>query len=104
MSLIEVTVQGTLDEDGTLHLDEKPNLVPGRVTIVLRQEAEVELPADEPFFVMLREIWAMRSAAGLVSRSTQEVEAERRRLRDESAEEVEMAGRLQADAPKREGE
>jgi hypothetical protein len=34
----EITVQGTLNADGTLQLDEKPNLPPGRVTVVLRQE------------------------------------------------------------------
>ena len=39
MSLTEVVVQGTLNPDGTLHLDEKPSLVPGRVTVMLRQES-----------------------------------------------------------------
>jgi hypothetical protein len=40
MSLTEIVVQGTLNPDGTLQLDEKPNLSPGRVTVVLRQEPE----------------------------------------------------------------
>ena len=30
MSQIEITVQGTLNPDGTVQLDEKPNLSPGR--------------------------------------------------------------------------
>jgi hypothetical protein len=41
MSLDEVVVEGTLRLDGTLELDQKPNLSPGRVQVVLR-------PAQEP--------------------------------------------------------
>lgn len=40
MSVQEIVVQGTLKPDGTLELDHKPNLAPGRVTVVLRQEGE----------------------------------------------------------------
>jgi hypothetical protein len=36
MSLEEVSIAGTLKQDGTLELDEKPALSPGRVTVVLR--------------------------------------------------------------------
>jgi hypothetical protein len=97
MSLTEITVGGTLKPDGTLELDEKPNLSPGRVTVVLRHVQE--LPAGDPFFDMLQGIWAARAQAGLSPRSAEEVEAERRRWRDESAEEVAEAGRLQFDAP-----
>ena len=43
MSLTEVVVQGTLNPDGTLQLDEKPSLSPGRVTVLLRQESEPPL-------------------------------------------------------------
>ena len=32
MSLNEIVVEGTLRPDGTLELDQKPNLSPGRVT------------------------------------------------------------------------
>lgn len=38
MSLQEVVIEGTLKPDGTLELDQRPNLAPGRVTVVLRQE------------------------------------------------------------------
>ena len=38
MSVQEVVIEGTLKPDGTLELDRKPNLPPGRVTVVLRQE------------------------------------------------------------------
>ena len=49
MSRTETVVAGTLKPDGTLELDEKPNLPAGRVTVVLRPQAEVVLPGDDPF-------------------------------------------------------
>jgi hypothetical protein len=42
MSLTEIVVEGTLNPDGTLELDQKPNLSPGRVTVVLRQHQETD--------------------------------------------------------------
>jgi hypothetical protein len=36
MSRIEAVIEGTIQPDGTLLLDEKPNLPAGRVTVVLR--------------------------------------------------------------------
>ena len=93
MSLAEVVIEGTLKADGTLDLDEKPNLPPGRVTV--RMQPLVVLPEGDPFFDMLRGIWARRQQAGLTARSVEEVEAQRRQLRDESEQEVLEAGRLQ---------
>jgi hypothetical protein len=93
MSLSEVAVQGTLKPDGTLELDHKPNLSPGRVTVVLRPV--LELPEGDPFFDLLKGIWATRARAGLTPRSVEEVESERKKLRDESAAEVARAMRLQ---------
>jgi hypothetical protein len=95
MSVTEVVVEGTLKPDGTLELDHKPNLPPGRVQVMLRQESVPDLPPGDPFFAMLKGIWAARIEAGLTPRTVEEVEAERRRLRDASAEEVAEAGRLQ---------
>lgn len=46
MSLQEIVVEGTLKPDGTLELDRKPNLAPGRVTVVLRQAAEAAPQED----------------------------------------------------------
>jgi hypothetical protein len=45
MSVTEVVVEGTLKPDGTLELDHKPNLSPGRVRVILRQES---MPAGPP--------------------------------------------------------
>jgi len=95
----EVVLEGTLKPDGTLELDQKPNLAPGRVTVVLRQGAETKArPLDESFFQMMEGIWAGQKARGQVPRSEAEVEAERRRFREESEAEVEAAIRLQEES------
>jgi hypothetical protein len=63
MSLSEVVIEGTLKPDGTLELDQKPNLSPGRVTVVLRQEVEVRPPPKEDWWQYMqrarRELEAM---------------------------------------------
>ena len=46
MSLTEVVVEGTLKSDGTLELNERPNLLPGPVTVFLRQAAQVPTPRE----------------------------------------------------------
>jgi hypothetical protein len=63
MSLREVVVQGTLKADGTLELDQKPGLSPGRVTVVLRQAAESDQP-KEGWWPYMQRIRAEREAAG----------------------------------------
>lgn len=49
MNPIETIVEGTLQPDGTLVLDSKPNLSPGRVTVVLRQETKAPPPEEDWF-------------------------------------------------------
>jgi hypothetical protein len=49
MSQTETVVAGTLHADGTLVPDEKPNLPPGRVTVVLRQETAQPAPPEDWF-------------------------------------------------------
>jgi hypothetical protein len=63
MNQAEFVVQGTLNADGTLELDKKPNLLPGRVTVVLRQQFHTTLP-KENWFQHLQRIRAEREAAG----------------------------------------
>lgn len=63
MSLSEVVVEGTLKPDGTLELDRKPSLSPGRVTVVLRQESE-PIPVKEGWWPYMQRIRAEREAAG----------------------------------------
>jgi hypothetical protein len=80
MSLTEMVVEGTLKPDGTLELDQKPNLPAGRVTVIL--QTQPDLPTGHPFWEMMKSIWAGQKARGHVPRSAEEVEAERRETRD----------------------
>jgi len=74
MSLSEITMEGTLKPDGTLELDAKPSLVPGRVTVVLRQETEAP-PPQEGWWPYLQRIRAEREAAGYPFMNEEEVNA-----------------------------
>jgi hypothetical protein len=60
MSLIEATVEGTIQFDGTLVLDTPTSLPAGRVTVVLRQQTEARpiFPGGDNFFQMMDELWA----------------------------------------------
>ncbi len=95
MSLNEVVLAGTLKPDGTLELDQKPNLAPGRVQVLLRQESAPELPQGDPFWQMMQDIWDGQKARGHVPRSVEEIEAEQRELRDEWEARQEAIDRLQ---------
>ena len=99
MSLQEVIIDGTIQVDGTLVLDEPTKLPAGRVRVVLRPEAESKPPhpLGADFFQMMEGIWAGQKARGHVPRSVGEVEAERQALREEMDDEIEAAIRLQED-------
>ena len=95
MSLHEVMIEGTLQPDGTLQLDSKPSLPPGRITVVLRQESEPVLPKDDPFWQRMQAMWDVQKAQGYVPRSSAEIEAEQRQMRDEWEEHQLAIERLQ---------
>lgn len=82
MDLHEVMIEGTLQPDGTLQLDEKPNLSPGRVTVVLRQEAETKPPLKENWFQYLQGIRMKREAEGYPFMNEQEMTAHIEWLRE----------------------
>ena len=81
MSLSEIPMEGTLKPDGTLELDAKPSLVPGRVTVVLRQETEAP-PPQEGWWPYLQRIRAEREAAGYPFMNEEEVNAHIEWLRE----------------------
>jgi hypothetical protein len=60
--LQEAVVEGTLKPDGTLELDRKPDLSPGRVTVVLRQQAQAIPSPQENWFQHLQRIRMKREA------------------------------------------
>jgi hypothetical protein len=64
MSLSEVVIEGTLKPDGTLELDQKPNLSPGRVTVVLRQESEALQSPKEDWWQFMQNARKRMEEAG----------------------------------------
>ena len=82
MILTEVVVQGTLKPDGTLELDQKPALSPGRVTVIL-QPAQAGTPPTRRLADLIDEIRRGQQAGGFQGRSAQEIEAGLREGEDE---------------------
>ncbi len=96
MSANMIVLEGTVQPDGTLQLDEKVSLpAGGRVQVIVQPLPD--LP-DTPFWRMMQEIWANQRARGHVPRSVEEVEGERRRIREESEQEIQEAMRLQEES------
>jgi hypothetical protein len=81
MSLTEITVEGTLKADGTLELDHKPNLPPGRVKVVVRQEIEMP-PPQEDWFQFLQNARKKMEEAGCHFMDDQEITAQIEWLRE----------------------
>ena len=77
----EVVVAGTLKPDGTLELDQKPSLPPGRVTVVLRQEAE-PTPVKEDWWQFMQRARRELEAAGHRFMNEEEVNAHIEWLRE----------------------
>jgi len=77
MSIAETVLEGTLNPDGTLILDEAPKLPPGRVKVLL-QGIDIKNPQilGDEFFQMMEEIWSAQRSKGHVSRSVEEVGSE----------------------------
>jgi hypothetical protein len=94
----EVFVRAVLKPDGTLELDEKPNLRPGRVQLIMVPLPE--LPKDDPFWQRMEAMWAAQKARGHIPRTVEEVEMERQRLRDESEAEIQEAMRVHEECRK----
>ena len=82
MSLTEVVVEGTLKPDGTLELDQKPSLSPGRVKVIL-QPAQAGTPPKRGLTDVIDEIRRSQQARGFQGRSAQEIEAGLREGEDE---------------------
>lgn len=93
-----IVIQGVIRPDGTLELREKINIPPGPVQITVAPLPE--LPKDDPFWQMMQRIWDGQRARGHVPRSAEEVEAERRALREEWEERMQTIDRIQSEARK----
>jgi hypothetical protein len=99
MSAIPIEVEGTVREDGTLELDQKVNLPPGRVKVTVRP-ATPPVNQHEAFLAMLQQIRTSQEASGPVPRSAEEIDAEIKAFRDEVDEHFLAVERLQEEAAK----
>src|SRR5438105_2628438 len=82
MSLSENVIEGTLKPDGTLELDEKPNLSPGRATVILRP-SRAKTPSQRGLADVIDEIRKGQQARGFQGRSAREIEEGLREGEDE---------------------
>jgi hypothetical protein len=90
MSLSTIVVQGTLKPDGTLELDEKPTLAPGRVHVTL-QPVSAGSPPKGGLAETIEEIRQYQQATGYQGRTSDEIAREEDdRLADEEAYEQRM--------------
>lgn len=71
---IQIVAQGTVQADGTLHLDERVPMPAGRVQVTV--QPVVQPPPDDPFWASLQRIWADQKARGYAPRTKQQIDAE----------------------------
>jgi hypothetical protein len=102
MSNPVVTVGGAVKPDGSLELDERLTLPVGRVQVTIVPLPE--LPRDDPFWQMMQGIWESRRQARLQPRSVEEVEAERRAVREEWEERMRRLDVIREEARRLRGE
>jgi hypothetical protein len=92
MSQEAIEVQGMVQADGTLVLDRRLELPPGRVRVTVQPVAAAPDPVR--FQAMMERIWADQKARGHVPRTKEEIDAEIKQLREEAEEELQAAERL----------
>ncbi len=78
-----VEIQGTLQSDGTLILDEKPALPPGRVCVRVQHLVDY---TQTDIWQLLERIHAEQRARGFIPRSKEEIDAEIAASRQEDEE------------------
>ncbi|HET6883041.1 MAG TPA: hypothetical protein VFI31_22930 [Pirellulales bacterium] len=93
MTSTHVVVHGTLSSDGTLTLDTKLALPPGRVQLIVQPLPD--LPQDDPFWQRMQRIWEGQKARGQTPRTKEEIDAQLNALGDEAEEEMHAIERLQ---------
>lgn len=100
MNEMQVVVDGTLQPDGTLQLDERPKLPPGRVRVTVQAVAAPAGPEDD-VMTRMEAVWAAQKARGYVPPTREEIDAELAAMRDEAEEEMQEVERLSEDCRRR---
>jgi hypothetical protein len=91
MTTNAIEIHGTLREDGTLLLDQKPNLPPGRVKVTVEPVSDL---AQTDVWQVLERIWAGQRVRGHVPRSREEIDAELEASRQEDEERMQALERI----------
>jgi hypothetical protein len=100
MNETQVVVDGALQPDGTLKLDKRPNLSPGRVRVTV-QAVTAPPPTHIGLMERMEAVWANQKARGEVPRSREEIDSELNAMRDEAEEEMRAVERLQEESARR---
>jgi len=98
MNFTETILGGTIQADGTLVLDEKPSLPPGRVHVVVRPEVDRNQEVttlSQDYLQTMKAIRTSQLARGHHSRNMAEIAAEQAELSAEMDKEIEEAVQLQ---------
>jgi hypothetical protein len=85
MSLTETVIEGTLRPDGTLELDRKPNLSPGRVQVIV-QPLSKPSPAKRGLVEIMDDIRAGQRVRGYQGRTLETTQAEDKARQEEDAD------------------
>src|SRR5580698_190334 len=91
MTANAIEIQGTLQDDGTLVLDEKPNLPPGRVKVTVEPVPD---PTKTDIWQFFERMWADQRARGHVPRSKEDIDAELEASRQEDEERMQEFERI----------
>ena len=87
MSPIETVIEATLKPDGTLVLDSKPNIPPGRVQVIVQPlQGSVPAPIRRGLVEVMDEIRASQRARGYQGRTLEEAQAEEKARQEEDTE------------------
>jgi hypothetical protein len=81
MTPLQTVIRGTLKADGTVELDEKPNLPPGRVQVILTHEEPA--PNRKGTLEVLQRIRQEQESRGFKGRTKEEIDAALNEIRNE---------------------
>jgi hypothetical protein len=95
-------MSGTVRPDGTLELDGKTSLPPGRVQVTLSIVPEAS-SAKEDTWTVLERIWKENEVLGLKPRTAEEIDAYINGLRDELEEHAIQIEALQEEIARAKG-
>src|SRR5207247_1758951 len=98
MGLSEDVVNGTLHPDGSLDLDQKPNVIPGRVTVSV-QVAQGATGSRSVLSDVIDEISRLQQVSGDQGRTVEQMAEEEQKRREEEEDYEQRMQQLHGQAP-----